>query len=295
MKKFFAFVAAALVAFSFASCDKNDPTPGKDGKFTILVENISATGADVTVTPSDNNAYYYWSVFYAESVKELGESVGEYMAESLKEQYGDYDWSLVSEYLLSKGEDSSPLSGLPSETDLAVVAIYLDSTYTVLGEVGIKEFKTEKLVVDETVALNISSATVDFSYFTQYGIIGISGEAQDGYQLELLFYADDVNGTFTENDFYSDGYYVYNYIEWGEGDEDWTSLDKMNLVCALNGEGTEYSFSGSVIGVNAVEYTFDAVATIDAGDEEGGAEIAPKRAAKKAGLKAVAKKRASLK
>ena len=287
MKKFFAFVAVALVAFSFASCNGNEPTPGKGGKFAILVENITATGADITVTPSDTNAYYYWTVFYAESVKEAGDSLSIYLAENLKAQYGSYDWSLVSSYVMSKGEENYTFTGLPSETDLVVVAIYLDSTYNVLGEMGIKEFTTPKMEISETVALNFTSATADFSYFEDYGIIAISGETQDGYDLELFYYADQENGTFTENDFYSDGYYVYNYVEWGAGDDDWTPLAKMNMACALNAEGTEYTFRGSVVGENAVEYTFDAVATVDAGEEGGEEANAPKRAAKKEAHKAV--------
>lgn len=281
MKKFFAFVAAALVAFSFTACNENNPT-GKGGKFAILVENVTATTADVTVTPSDTAAYYYWSVFYAESVKEAGDSLSIYLAENLKAQYGSYDWDLVASYLLSKGQDNDALTGLPSETDLAVVAFYLDSTYTVLGEVGVKEFTTPKMEIAETVALDFASAELDLSFYQEYGIVGLSGKAQDGYDLELFFYADELNGTFTESDFYSDGQYVYNYVEWGDGDEDWTPLAKMNLVGALNEEATEYTFSGSVIGNNAVEYTFNAIATVAAEEEEGGEDAtAPKRAAKK--------------
>lgn len=297
MKKIFSILAVALVAFSFASCNGNNPTPGKDGKFAILVENITATSADITVTPTDTATYYYWTVYYAESVKEAGDSLGYYLAENLKAQYGSYDWDLVASYLLTKGEENYTFTDLPSETDLAVVAFYLDSTYTVLGEVGVKEFTTPKMEIAETVALNFTSATVDFSYLTQYGLIAISGKAQDGYDLELFFYADQENGTFTEDDFYSDGQYVYNYVEWGDGDEDWTPLAKMNLVGALNEEGTEYAFSGSVVGKNAVEYTFNAIATIAAEEEEGGedAAFAPKRVVKKAALKESAKKRASLK
>lgn len=299
MKKIFSILAVALVAFSFASCNGNNPTPGKDGKFAILVENITATSADITVTPTDTAAYYYWSVFYAESVKEAGDSLGYQIAESLKQNYGSYDWDVVTAYVMSQGEDNYSFSGLPSETELAVVAIYLDSTYTVIGEVGIKEFTTPKLEIEETVALNITSATVDLSYMASYGLLAISAEAQDGYDLELFFYADELNGTFTENDFYSDGVYVYNYVEWGDGDEDWATLEKMNLIGAINEEGTEYAFNGSVVGDNAVEYTFNATATIAAEEEEEeggeGAAFAPKRVVKKAALKESAKKRASLK
>lgn len=295
MKKIFSILAVALVAFSFASCNGNNPTPGKDGKFAILVENITATSADITVTPTDTAAYYFWSVYYAESIKEAGDSLGAYLAEDLKAEYGSYDWALVASYLLTKGEDNYSFSELPSETDLAVVAFYLDSTYTVLGEVGIKEFTTPKLEIEETVALNITSATVDLSLMKDYGLMGISAEAQDGYALKLCFYAEQASGTFTEEAFYSDGQYVYNYVEWGEGDDDWTTLEKMNLDGALNKEGTEYAFSGSVVGDNGVEYTFSATATI--AEEEGGeaAAFAPKRVVKKAALKESAKKRASLK
>ena len=295
MKKIFSILAVALVAFSFASCNGNNPTPGKDGKFAILVENITATSADITVTPTDTAAYYFWSVYYAESIKNVGDSLGAYLAEDFKAEYGSYDWDLVASYLLTKGEDNYSISGLPSETELAVVAIYLDSTYTVIGEVGIKEFTTPKLEIEETVALNITSATVDLSLMKDYGLMGISAEAQDGYALKLFFYAEQASGTFTEEAFYSDGQYVYNYVEWGEGDDDWTTLEKMNLDGALNKEGTEYAFSGSVVGDNGVEYTFSATATI--AEEEGGeaAAFAPKRVVKKAALKESAKKRASLK
>lgn len=295
MKKIFSILAVALVAFSFASCNGNNPTPGKDGKFAILVENITATSADITVTPTDTAAYYFWSVYYAESIKNVGDSLGAYLAEDLKAEYGSYDWDLVASYLLTKGEDNYSFSELPSETDLAVVAFYLDSTYTVIGEVGIKEFTTPKLEIEETVALNITSATVDLSLMKDYGLMGISAEAQDGYALKLFFYAEQASGTFTEEAFYSDGQYVYNYVEWGEGDDDWTTLEKMNLDGALNKEGTEYAFSGSVVGDNGVEYTFSATATI--AEEEGGeaAAFAPKRVVKKAALKESAKKRASLK
>ena len=295
MKKIFSILAVALVAFSFASCNGNNPNPGKDGKFAILVENITATSADITVTPTDTAAYYFWSVYYAESIKNVGDSLGAYLAEDLKAEYGSYDWDLVASYLLTKGEDNYSFSELPSETDLAVVAFYLDSTYTVLGEVGIKEFTTPKLEIEETVALNITSATVDLSLMKDYGLMGISAEAQDGYALKLCFYAEQASGTFTEEAFYSDGQYVYNYVEWGEGDDDWTTLEKMNLDGALNKEGTEYAFSGSVVGDNGVEYTFNATATI--AEEEGGeaAAFAPKRVVKKAALKESAKKRASLK
>lgn len=295
MKKIFSILAVALVAFSFASCNGNNPTPGKDGKFAILVENITATSADITVTPTDTAAYYFWSVYYAESIKNVGDSLGAYLAEDFKAEYGSYDWDLVASYLLTKGEDNYSFSELPSETDLAVVAFYLDSTYTVLGEVGIKEFTTPKLEIEETVALNITSATVDLSLMKDYGLMGISAEAQDGYALKLIFYAEQASGTFTEEAFYSDGQYVYNYVEWGEGDDDWTTLEKMNLDGALNKEGTEYAFSGSVVGDNGVEYTFSATATI--AEEEGGeaAAFAPKRVVKKAALKESAKKRASLK
>ena len=295
MKKIFSILAVALVAFSFASCNGNNPNPGKDGKFAILVENITATSADITVTPTDTATYYYWDVYYAESIKEAGDSLGAYLAEDFKAEYGSYDWDLVASYLLTKGEDNYSFSELPSETDLAVVAFYLDSTYTVLGEVGIKEFTTPKLEIEETVALNITSATVDLSLMEDYGLMGISAEAQDGYALKLFFYAEQASGTFTEEAFYSDGQYVYNYVEWGEGDDDWTTLEKMNLDGALNKEGTEYAFSGSVVGDNGVEYTFNATATI--AEEEGGeaAAFAPKRVVKKAALKESAKKRASLK
>ena len=295
MKKIFSILAVALVAFSFASCNGNNPTPGKDGKFAILVENITATSADITVTPTDTAAYYYWTVYYAESIKEAGDSLGYYIAEDLKQECGSYDWDVVAAYVMSQGEVNYSFSELPSETELAVVAIYLDSTYTVIGEVGIKEFTTPKLEIEETVALNITSATVDLSLMKDYGLMGISAEAQDGYALKLFFYAEQASGTFTEEAFYSDGQYVYNYVEWGEGDDDWTTLEKMNLDGALNKEGTEYAFSGSVVGDNGVEYTFSATATIAA--EEGGedAAFAPKRVVKKAALKESAKKRASLK
>ena len=109
MKKIFAFVAASLMLFSFASCDKkggNDPEP-EVKNFEIQVSNVEAKSVSVKVVPADVNVTYYWDIFVAsEAAKMTDAQIAEAFKENFDEviayyaQYGyeltyDRSWSRI--------------------------------------------------------------------------------------------------------------------------------------------------------------------------------------------------------
>ena len=68
MKKFFAFVAVALVAFSFASCNGNNPSANA---YKITVSNITAKSATITVVPADTTTSYYWDIIASSAAAKM--------------------------------------------------------------------------------------------------------------------------------------------------------------------------------------------------------------------------------
>lgn len=126
MKKLFSIAAVALIALSFASCDKKEP--GSD-KFTIEVSDIKATSAFVKVTPKDLKATYYFTIVEAADIAKLSDAdvikdfiIGE--MDLIIEYYKEYDPSYID--LLSRGADEYDFAGLSPKTDYAVIAAYVD-------------------------------------------------------------------------------------------------------------------------------------------------------------------------
>ena len=169
MKKFFAIMAAALVAFSFASCKGgNEP---ENEAYKIEITDITAKGATITVTPVDSTVTYYWDVLEAtEAAKLTDEQVGAYLKEYLEEaveyykQYYGYDATLAD--FLLKGENSYSYTKLESNTEYTVVAIALDANGASSGKAARKNFKTLELKEDPVPAdmtFEIAASDITFS------------------------------------------------------------------------------------------------------------------------------------
>ncbi len=170
MKKFFAIMAAALVAFSFASCKGGGNEPENEA-YKIEISNITAKGATITVTPVDSTVTYYWDVLEAtEAAKLTDEQVGAYLKEYLEEaveyykQYYGYDATLAD--FLLKGENSYSYTKLESNTEYTVVAIALDANGASSGKAARKNFKTLELKEDPVPAdmtFEIAASDITFS------------------------------------------------------------------------------------------------------------------------------------
>lgn len=170
MKKFFAIMAAALVAFSFASCKGGGNEPENEA-YKIEITDITAKGATITVTPVDSTVTYYWDVLEAtEAAKLTDEQVGAYLKEYLEEaveyykQYYGYDATLAD--FLLKGENSYSYTKLESNTEYTVVAIALDANGASSGKAARKNFKTLELKEDPVPAdmtFEIAASDITFS------------------------------------------------------------------------------------------------------------------------------------
>lgn len=166
MKKFFAIMAAALVAFSFASCKGgNEP---ENEAYKIEISNITAKGATIAVTPADSAATYFWDLIEAaEAAKMTDEQVGAYLKEYLEEaveyykQYG-YDATLAD--FLITGANSYDYTKLEPNTEYTVVAMALDANGASSGKAARKNFKTleekeDPVPADMTFEIAVSDIT----------------------------------------------------------------------------------------------------------------------------------------
>ena len=300
MKKFFAFVAAALVAFGFTACNGNDPSkPKVDGTFTITVSDITSNSANVTVEPSVAKAPYFWNVFATEAVQYYGG------ADSLLLLYMDYYKNQGYTYadlvegllIIEDGKDSYEYSELDPETEYTVIACYVDTALQLLSAPVAKEFKTTEFVVTGSEVLNLSDAMYNWAYYTDYslGLLQIMAvdAAKDSLVFSTVLYTGETaDGTYTAEDMYEPyaDYGYYNYYNYLYNDELDVTFVSLALTGAMNADST-YTFGGTIVGDNGIEYTFANVVATQyvAEDEEGEAEAAP---AKKVAAKKVAVKKA---
>lgn len=175
MKKIFAFVAASLMLFSFASCDKkggNDPEP-EVKNFEIQVSNVEAKSVSVKVVPADVNVTYYWDIFVAsEAAKMTDAQIAEAFKENFDEviaYYAQYGYELTYDSLLVKGENSYDFSKLEPNTEYVVVALELDENIAAKGTSVRKAFKTleekeDPVPADMTFNIAVDSITFSGAY-----------------------------------------------------------------------------------------------------------------------------------
>lgn len=276
MKKFFAFVAAALVAFSFASCNKGG---GKDGNFTIAVGDVEATTANVAVTPSDENVYYYLAVYdnslfetytYEDAFAKFKEEMEYYV-----ENNGVTIEDLCEYGYVEKGKVDYNYTGLSPKTEYIVLAAQIDENFNRVGDFSIKTFTTPDIVVSETVALDLTS---EYTYYADMQIMQIlSKDEAKNLEFGLTYYAEDPTGTFTKDNCYEDGQYYWNYI-YNTETEDIVEFVELSVNAVMGGEGI-YTFSGYAVAEDGVKYTFANVQATEAAEEE--EETAPAAAPKK--------------
>ena len=292
MKKFFAFVAVALVAFSFASCDgdKNKPVDPTKMTFKIEVSNLESQSATITVTPSIDTVAYYWSYASEATIQYYEMTPAEFCADDLEYYKGQgytYD-DLYEHKLVVKGVDTYGAQ-LDPETKYYVYAAVVDKDLNVIGEVAVIDFTTPEFELKGTEALTLDGALYYYEFDQEYneGFLQIMAEipAKDAV-LSFALIVPQADGTFTEANMYEpyasygyDNYYNYIYSESNEID---LSFISVNLVGALDANAQKYTFNGYVICNDGYKYTFSSTADLyveDEEEEEG--ELAPRRGATK--------------
>jgi hypothetical protein len=259
MKKILSIVAAAVITLGFASCQGGQNEPGKkENVFTIEVSDITATGALVTVTPSDTNIYYYFDILTAEQLKE-GYNVDSFAAEM---KAGVENEGEKFPAYLSQKTDSWKYSGLLPENEYTVVAFQLDSNYAAVGDWTKKTFSTTKLVIDKTVELKNEGEMTDYTDFM--GLFELTLPIDDKAYVQLVFDAESALGHFTENDV--DDYFGA-WVVYDEENDDYYSVISADITITMNADETAYVVKGEVVGGDGVKYVIDITCPV-AGDEE---------------------------
>ena len=280
MKKFFAFVAAALVAFSFSSCEK-----GASGSafFKINVTNIEATSAQAEVIPADTTVYYTVAIYYAEDLAKYGADtlaldwVGSRIA-PYAEQYGVS--TLVQYGLINQGKMAGEINNLSANSDYVIIAMTLNVNGDVVAlgkEISYKSFKTKDVPVASEVDLGALQGGGFEDYRDLDGSYVAYATDEATYDVTLNIYDDDFSGDYTEADLETS---EYSYIWTADcGSEYGMTIAKAQLK-NVPGNGNNANISGWVVASNGIKYKFSfTYPTVESAN-------APKKAAaKKAELK----------
>ena len=148
MKKYLMIISAAVLALSFTACN-NEPTK-KACTFDIAVSEIAATEATVTVTPSDTNAYYYYSVVDAKTFEAYTkDSIVQIVISNIQyyvDAYNQYGRATKFTDFLNKGADTYKFEELNGNTNYVVFAFAVDTlNKTINGEMFTKPFTTAQV------------------------------------------------------------------------------------------------------------------------------------------------------
>ena len=252
MKKIFAIVAAALVAFSFTSCQKENTG---SNFFKITVSNIEATTADLSVVPADENAWYNVGIYYAEDVvKYTADTIAaELVAEIASYVEAGYGLDVLAQYnSVFKGKLETSLSELPANTELTVIAYRLveQGGTVVLGDVSYKNFKTKELAIAGKETLTLAGVYDD--EVAEEGWYQIMAYSED--EKYFLSLSPDPVESLTQDIKYADLDLEWSYLYVGD---DKYSLTDAAYKVTMNGE--TMTATGKLVASNGIEYQFTAV------------------------------------
>ena len=276
MKKFYAFMVAALAICSVACTPANNGGDGNDtANFKIDVSSITETSAYMTVTAASNKTFYF-DVFekaILDSYATKEDFAAEFTA-LLVETCEAYGVSFKD--VLSSGSDSYFFENLDPGTAYYAFAYHVDGQGNLLSNVEFVEFKSlegsgnigggENVVVDNLVFANYEN----YGDFYESGAANWYIQMQDYsfenmvvVEVQTALNATSFVGTYPVSDTFAAGTAVYGFT----GSDDylygtlWGLVNEDDLVI-----DAVLAASGSVTIAEAAEgYTI----TVDIADENG--------------------------
>ena len=173
MNKFFYFIAATLVAVSFASCEQNKPSQPKDDDddspktknsltFKMDINIVSSNEVSWTVTPSDTSVWYFSGCATLASFEGVGAPSIEESPEPLLAQLTGAGFNFNAlRYLFAppavhKGEWSYSRTDYLPNMEYILFAFPVDTNLNVLGDIAYQIFTMPREYVD----LGLTSGTL---------------------------------------------------------------------------------------------------------------------------------------
>ena len=256
---------------------KEDPVPA-DMTFEIAVEDITFSGASISVTPSNTTATYYWNVFGTEEIASMSDAD---LCAAIKENidymielYGYYGYDLSYEDFLSQGQDAYAYDDLEANTAYTVIAVAMGTLGTTNGAVAKYNFSTPELVAESEETLEFHDAQIVDYRDLDGSFMIVAAPADTSILVTLNPISDEFAGSFTMEDMDADYCALYDYVN-----EEKYAIADAEFTGVLS-EGV-YTYTGWFLAYNAVKYNFEFTAVVDA-DE---AATAPAHAVKKAPAK----------
>lgn len=153
---------ASTVQFKVDQKGAEEP-PVSDVTFEIKLGEPTASGVDVTVTPSNNEAVYYYDVLAVEVLNESHSGdLAVYMTNMMNEavkSFGSVEEAMKK--LCTKGESSYSFSRLNSDTDYVVFAAGLNAQGVVNTEIKSVPFRTAALAQGLSFEIEFSNYAYD--------------------------------------------------------------------------------------------------------------------------------------
>ena len=267
MKKIFSILAAAIIALSFASCEKNDPGM----KFFRLKATITEDSVYIAVNPVDTTAYYYPIFTTARAIESYG-GMDSIIAEEIAYfQERVNAGATLEDFDLTQGaiEDSAPIDVLDPNTSytLAAFEVKLENGKVSCGHVASKTFTTKKIDVVGTVDLG-TLEDAELYDLSQYGAYILNSDGDTAAML-LTIYDDKFKGSYSYYDIepHNSGVWTETYGTHNLVDAKFTTTYKESDKTG--------KASGWVVGDNGIKYKFSFAFAL-AGDDPAPARIGKK-------------------
>ena len=263
MRKIFSILAAAVIALSFASCEKTDPGMKF---FHMKVTDITDSSAVLSITPADTTVAYYLNCYNAREVDEY--NLDTLIASDINFLQGGLDGGLTKEQIIDYYLYQGPFGpytadGLKLNTEYVFWAyeVVFEEDKVSLGRVAVKRFTTKTIPVVETVdlgALN-EGVIIDLHEDEDYGFYFIEGWTE-GEEENLvadvgvaIYEEKDLNGTY----YYAD---IEPYFSGVMIPDETETVNRWEVVDAKITCNTKSNLTGKakgwVVGSNGVKYKF---------------------------------------
>lgn len=259
MKKIFSILAAAVIAFSFSSCENGNSATGGNKDIKIAVTGISAKSAFVAVTPTDNKVAFWYDYISTNDLKSYSESmtIEEYAADDMSYYPKYYSFEELANY----GLLLDTLSLIP-ETEYYVYAYTFNEKFEITSDIVVVKFTTpaQAIAGKENLAITgeFYDGTAGDGYFQAFGY-----NADNTKCLSLLVFADSLNTSFTVDDIYTGLSYLVDL----SGEEiEYFDITKASLTSAFNEANATLAITGTFVASNDIQYTLNLTATETATD-----------------------------